>query len=137
MPEGWSTVTPGLFYDDIDSALEWLERVFGLAACVRIPGGDGKTLHAELQIGDQFISIEAALRHDDASQSPHTLGGTAHAIYIYVPDVDAHAARSRLEGATIDAELQNKHFGDRTYSVIDLEGHRWTFQQRIEADFDV
>jgi uncharacterized glyoxalase superfamily protein PhnB len=131
VPEGWSTVTLGLFYDDIDAAIEWLERVFGLLAHVKIPGPDGRTLHAELMAGEQFISIEAASRDGAAWQSPRSLGGMAHAIYVYVADVDAHAARSRSEGATIDGPLEDKHYGDRTYSVLDLEGHRWTFQQRI------
>ena len=46
-------------------------------------------------------------------------------------ELDAHCERARAAGAAIAAEPSDQFYGDRTYSAVDLEGHRWTFSVKV------
>jgi uncharacterized glyoxalase superfamily protein PhnB len=46
------------------------------------------------------------------------------AVQVYVDDVDAHYERAKAAGATINAELDDRDYGDRRYDASDLEGLR-------------
>jgi uncharacterized glyoxalase superfamily protein PhnB len=48
-------------------------------------------------------------------------------IYVLVDNVDAHCRRARAAGATIESEPEDKAWGDRMYTVRDLEGNQWYF----------
>jgi uncharacterized glyoxalase superfamily protein PhnB len=55
---------------------------------------------------------------------------------LYVDDVEAHYLRARAAGATIFAEPEVHDYGsdqwsDRSYGVMDVEGHHWWFTQRL------
>ena len=55
-----------------------------------------------------------------------------------VDDVDAHYAHARANGATITMEPKVSDYGeeywtDKTYGVLDLEGHHWWFCQRLRG----
>jgi uncharacterized glyoxalase superfamily protein PhnB len=62
-------------------------------------------------------------------QSPKRLGHATQYVHVYVDDVDQHFERAKGAGATILSVVEDQTYGDRTYSVEDLEGHRWTFGQ--------
>ena len=49
------------------------------------------------------------------------------AVYVYVPDIDAHFARAEAAGAEIVVPLKETDYGSREYSARDLEGHLWHF----------
>jgi uncharacterized glyoxalase superfamily protein PhnB len=49
---------------------------------------------------------------------------------VYVDDVEGHYEHAQALAATIVTGLQI-HAGDRRYQVADLEGHQWTFAQRL------
>ena len=48
---------------------------------------------------------------------------------VIVEDVDVHCRRAKREGATIWEELHETVYGEKQYSVEDLDGHRWLFSQ--------
>jgi uncharacterized glyoxalase superfamily protein PhnB len=45
--------------------------------------------------------------------------------------VDEHYEHAKAEGAEIEKAPEDQFYGDRSYIVADLEGHRWTFSERI------
>ena len=53
---------------------------------------------------------------------------------VRVDDVDAHYARARAAGASIDGEPQDMPYGLREYGARDLEGHRWWFSSPVKRD---
>jgi uncharacterized glyoxalase superfamily protein PhnB len=67
------------------------------------------------------------------TKSPKSLGGAnTQAVHVMLDgDLDAHSARARAAGAQIIAEPSEQFYGDRTYRVVDLEGHRWTFSVHV------
>jgi uncharacterized glyoxalase superfamily protein PhnB len=124
-------LTPSLVYRDPDAAILWLERAFGfeLTLIVRDPGG--KPGHIQMALGDAHIYIggDAWL---DCIASPASLGGkNTQILSVMVADVNAHYARAKAAGARIAAEPEDQFYGDRVYRAFDLEGHYWTFNQKV------
>ena len=122
------SVHPYLLYADVDAAIAWLERVFGLTPDTRIPGPDGKTSHAEVYCGDGLIMMGAP---GGGYRNPKALGAVTALVFATVPDVDAHFARAKAAGAEIVSGLEDKPYG-RTYAAKDPEGHQWHFVQEAE-----
>jgi uncharacterized glyoxalase superfamily protein PhnB len=65
----------------------------------------------------------------DWVRSPASLGGVnTQSVHVQLPGgLDEHCERARAAGAVITAEPEDQFYGDRTYRVLDLEGHHWTF----------
>jgi len=134
-PEGWSTISAAVFYDDAGAAIDWLERVLGFTTRLRVDGDGGAVMHSELTYGDGVIMVATPMRPH--LKSPRSLGGAnTQGLFFYVDDVDAHFARARAAGATIVSEPETKNYGEeygsnRGYEVVDPEGHHWSVSQRL------
>jgi uncharacterized glyoxalase superfamily protein PhnB len=136
MPLGWPQISSALFYDDAARAIEWLERAFGFETRLRVEDGAGGIVHSELVLGSGIVMVASAR---DGGASPRACGGAnTQSLFVYVDDVDAHAARARAAGARITREPEDKdygaeHWADRGYEALDDEGHRWWFAQRLRT----
>src|SRR6266478_700702 len=95
IPDGFHTVTAYLTQRDTTRALEFYRRAFGAETRVTMPGPDGKTLHAEVKIGDSIVFMS----DENPAMSPYvkapaTAGCVTGTVYLYVPDVDAAFKRA-------------------------------------------
>ncbi len=63
---------------------------------------------------------------------PQTLGGTSVGLLVYVPDVDTIVGRALAQGAKLDRPIQDQFYGDRSGTVVDPYGHKWTIATHIE-----
>lgn len=126
-PPGFHTVTPHLVVDGIDGALAFYAAAFGAEATLRLPTPDGTVVHAELKLGDCVVMLGQA---SDEAPCPKVLGGTASALMIYTPDVDASYARALEAGATGQLQPTDMFWGDRLCRLEDPFGHRWTMATR-------
>jgi PhnB protein len=127
-PEGFPRVTPYLLYNDVDAALDFMVKAFGFEERVRMPGPDGKAMHAEAGIGAGVVMMG---NPGSDYRNPTALGGATQLVYVYVDDVDAHCETARAAGATILREPADQFYGDRTYGAEDAEGHHWSFSQHV------
>ena len=127
------TFRSSVVYQDRRAALDWLTTAFGFEACLIITDDSGAVVHAEMKYGDGLIMV--ADEWADFTKSPKTLGGAnSQHLHVHVDaDIDAHCARARAAGAKILAEPADQFYGDRTYRVMDPEGHVWTFGQTVKA----
>jgi uncharacterized glyoxalase superfamily protein PhnB len=124
-------ITPNVFYDDPAAALDWLSKAFGFTKRMSMPGPDGGIMHAEMDVEDSVIMMSPT-SGADVWKSPKSLGGSVTlGLYVYVGDVDAHCDHARSAGAAVVSDPEDMFWGDRTYVVEDLEGHRWTFAQHV------
>jgi PhnB protein len=123
-PANMPRITPYLYYEDVAAALSWLGKTFGFRERMRMPGPDGKIMHAEMELGDGVIMMGCP---GPEYRNPKKLGATTQNIYVYVDDVDQHHKRARDAGARILAEVKDQFYGDRSYGAEDLEGHHWYF----------
>lgn len=134
-PAGWPRMSASLYYEDPRAAIEWLVRAFGFEVREKIETPDGVIEHSELTFGDAVVMVG---RPKDGARAPGAAGGSTGALFLYVDDADAHAARAVEAGATITRELADSDYGpeywaDRGYSCTDLEGHLWHFAHRVRS----
>ena len=120
-----------LVYADLDTAYEFLTRVFLLGPGELTRGADGVPVHGELQAGDGVVWL-----HPEAPtfglQSPRTAGATTATMAVIVDDVDAHHRHAAAAGATIDYEPVDQPYGYREYGARDSEGHLWSFMKPLD-----
>ena len=131
VPDGYATVTPYLCINGVVAAIAWYRKAFGAEErmCMAMP--DGKVVHAEIQIGNSVVMM--ADEHPALEfLAPPTRGGTTVHFALYVPDVDALFARAVAAGAKIQRPLKNQFYGDRSGTVLDPFGHRWTISTHVE-----
>jgi PhnB protein len=123
-PEGFFTLTPNLIVNDVDAAMDYYTKVFGATKRFGLPGPDGKTMHAEIQIGDSIVMLGAEMAEMGA-KSPKTLGGSPASLLYYVPDADAVIKAATDAGATVGMPAQDMFWGDRWGMIVDPFGHNW------------
>ena len=124
IPDGYHSVTAGLVVNDVDAAVAYYEKAFAATKRFAMPGMDGKTMHAEIRIGDSNIMISAE-HEKDRMLSPTTLGGTVGALQLAVKDVDAVFAQAVASGATAVMPVGDMFWGDRWGMIKDPFGHTW------------
>ncbi len=130
IPAGYEHSTPYLICQHAAQAIEFYKHAFGATELYRIPMPDGKVGHAEIKIADAIIMLSDEF--PEHGKSPTTLGGTTVSILIYVPDVDAFAARAEAAGATLVQPVKDQFYGDRSCRLHDPSGHSWSFATHIE-----
>jgi len=131
IPAGYHSVTPYLIIRGAARALDFYKAAFGAVELFRLPMPGDKIGHAEIRIGDSPIMLADESPEANAS-SPDALGGTCVGLMIYVEDADAMTAQAVSAGATILRPIQNQFYGDRSATVIDPFGHKWTIATHIE-----
>jgi PhnB protein len=130
IPEGYHSVTPYMIVDGAGEAIRWYERAFGATEVLRLPMGD-KIGHAEIRIGDSFVML-ADEWPDMGLLGPRSRGGATMSLMIYVEDSDAAFARALEAGATQERPVETQFYGDRSGTLVDPFGHRWTISTHVE-----
>ena len=129
-PEGYHSVTPYLNVDDAAKALDFYRDAFGATELYRLPMGD-RIGHAELRLGDSRIMLADEFP-EMQNLGPNRRGGATAAFLVYVDDADAAFAKAIAAGATVDRPLRNEFYGDRTGTVVDPFGHKWSLATHVE-----
>jgi PhnB protein len=131
IPEGYHSVTPYLYIKGAAGAIDYYKKVFGAKEHVRMPGPNGRIMHAELQIGDSMIMLADENLQIDA-KSPATLGGVASSLLLYVENVDAVTQKAVTAGAKLVRPVQDQFYGDRSGTISDPFGHTWSIATHVE-----
>ncbi|MEV5181929.1 VOC family protein [Streptomyces werraensis] len=129
-------VVPHIMVDDAAAAIDFYRRAFGAREDFRLEAPGGGVLHAEITIGRSVLMLgDAGVKEaEDASfTAPAFLGGgTSVTLHVFVPDVDALAARAEAEGAEVLQPPTDMFHGDRTAILRDPSGHLWVFLTHLE-----
>lgn len=125
IPEGMHTITPHLVCAGAADAIEFYKRAFNAVEKARLPGPNGKLMHASLTIGDSTLMLVDEMPEHGAL-GPKALNGTAVVIHLYVPDVDAAVAQAAAAGAKVTMPPADMFWGDRYGQIEDPFGHRWS-----------
>ncbi len=122
-----------LVYADIEAAFDYLIRVFGLGPGELTRNPEGVVVHGELEAGDGIVWLHPE-SPDFNLASPKTTGHATATMAVVVGDVDAHYRHAVEQQAEITYEPVDQPYGYREYSVIDLEGHLWSFMKPLDND---
>src|SRR5258708_29483316 len=120
-PDGWPTVTPRVFTDDVAGLVGFLKTVFGA-------GGELQSAApTEVTIGDSVVMISDG-------------GGVREAmpafLYVYVENADETYARAIAAGAESIEGPADMPYGDRRATVRDSWSNIWqiaTYRARRDA----
>ena len=130
IPAGFHSLTPHLVCEGAADAIAFYQKAFGAVELDRMPGPDGKLMHATLRIGDSVFMLADAFP-EWGSRGPLALGGTAVTMHLYVPDADAVWETALAAGAKPMMPLENTFWGDRYGQVADPFGHRWAIATHL------
>lgn len=135
-PEGMNSLTPHLVCDDASAAIEFYKAAFGAVETMRLPGPNGKLMHAALRIGDSTLML-VDQNPEWGALGPKLLKGSPVTIHLYVPDADATVAQAVKAGASVTMPVADAFWGDRYGQLKDPFGHSWsvaTPQRELSAD---
>ena len=133
IPEGHHTLTPSLVVHDGTAALEFYAKALGAEELYRLTTPDGRIGHAQLRIGDSIFML-ADEWPEWGVVSPKTIGGDAvsTSLHVYVEDSDSLFERAVTAGAEVVQPMTDQFYGDRSGTIVDPYGHRWTIATHVE-----
>ena len=131
VPDRYHTATPYLTIKDASKAIDFYKEAFGATELFRMPGPAGRIMHAEIKIGDSPVMLADEFPEMDA-RGPQALGGTPVGLCIYVENVDALFDRAVTAGAKVLRPVVDQFYGDRSGTVADPFGHKWTIATHKE-----
>lgn len=131
IPEGYHSLTPYLIVRGAATAIDFYVRAFGATELMRMPMPDGRIGHAELRIGDSQVMLADEMP-EMKIVGPQSLGGTSVGLALYVEDCDRVFKQAITAGGTVDHELKDQFYGDRSGTLVDPFGHKWTVSTHVE-----
>lgn len=113
-PDGWRTVTPRIFTDDVRGLAAFLRVVFGAT------GRQAAGRPMEMHIGDSIVMISDADERETC----------AACLYVYVEEADKTYRKAISAGATSVEKPHDTAYGDRRGIVRDGWGNTWQIATR-------
>ncbi|ARP97389.1 VOC family protein [Bordetella genomosp. 13] len=130
IPDGMHTLTPHLVCDGAAAAIDFYVRAFNAVEITRLPGPNGRLMHAMVRIGDSTLMLVDAMP-EWGSTDPKALKGSPVYLHLYVEDVDAVMAQAAEAGGTITMPATDMFWGDRYGQLTDPFGHRWSIATHL------
>lgn len=122
---GVHAVTPHLVCAGAADAIEFYKRAFDASEMIRIPGPDGKLVHACVSINGSSVMLVDEYP-EMGGTSPKTLNGTPVTMHLIVDDADGFVERAVEAGAKVIMPVEDQFWGDRYGLIEDPFGHRWS-----------
>jgi PhnB protein len=134
IPAGHEGLIPHLVCSPAADAIDFYKRAFGAEEVHRMPGPDGRLMHAAVRIDGRqvFLADDFPEYCGGKSQSPKALGGTPVTLHRYVKDCDAAIDRAAKAGATVMMPASDMFWGDRYGLIKDPFGHNWAFATHLK-----
>ncbi len=132
-------LSPSLVVDNAAAAIDFYVKAFGAVELGRVPGPDGRLIHAAVQINGFTVMLNDDFpeMNEGKSMTPQALGGTPVTIHLTVTAVEARFQQAIDAGATVLAPLEDQFWGDRYGVLADPFGHHWSLGQPVrEVSYD-
>ncbi|SAL79809.1 glyoxalase/bleomycin resistance protein/dioxygenase superfamily protein [Caballeronia peredens] len=130
IPAGMHSLTPHLCCAGAAEAIEFYKRAFNAVELGRLPGPDGKLMHAMVQIGDSKLML---VDENPAfgMLGPTAIKGSPVTIHLYVEDADATVKQAADAGAKVTMPVAEMFWGDRYGRLEDPFGHQWSVATHV------
>jgi PhnB protein len=134
IPDGKDGLIPHLVCSPCAKALDFYKKAFGAEEVQRMPGPDGRLMHAAIRIDGKFLFLADDFPEycGGKAKNPNALGGSPVTIHRYVKDCDAAIDRAVKAGATTVMPAADMFWGDRYGMIQDPFGHSWAFATHIK-----
>jgi len=126
-----NSIIPHLVCEGAADAIEFYKKAFDAVELMRLPGENGRIMHATLKIGDSTLMLA-----DDFPEygglGPKALKGSPVTLHLSSPDVDAAFKQAVDAGASVRMPPADMFWGDRYGQVTDPFGHHWSIATRVK-----
>jgi PhnB protein len=129
-PEGMHSVTPHLICAGAAKAIEFYKAAFGATEQARLPGPDGRIMHAAILIGDSTVMLVDEMPEWGAL-GPKALKGSPVTIHLNVDNADRVVERAVQAGAKVTMPVADQFWGDRYGKIEDPFGHHWSVAHQV------
>ncbi len=129
-PEGMHSVTPHLICAGAAKAIDFYKEAFGAVEQARLPGPDGRIMHAAILIGDSTVMLVDEMPEWGAL-GPKSLKGSPVTIHLNVDNADAFVERAVKAGAKVTMPVADQFWGDRYGKIEDPFGHSWSIAHPV------
>lgn len=129
-PSRMHSLTPHLVCDGAAAAIEFYKKAFNAVEEMRLPGPNGRLMHAMVRIGDSPLMLVDEMP-DYGTLGPKRLKGSPVFIHLMADDVDATVAQAVAAGAKITMPVEDMFWGDRYGQIEDPFGHLWSVATHI------
>lgn len=116
---------------DAAAAIDFYARAFGARELFRLTEPSGRVGHAEIDLDGHVLMLSEEYP-EMGVRSPDGLDATPVTLHLHVEDADATVARAVAAGGTLERDLQDHFYGERSGTVRDPFGHRWLIGHAIE-----
>lgn len=130
IPDGYHSVTPYLVCKGAAKAIEYYKNAFGATETVRMPGPEGRVMHAEVKIGDSMVMLSD--ENPDRGAVAPSGKGRSQSLMLYTDNVDAVFKRAVDLGAKSIQDPTDMFWGDRMGNLEDPFGHQWALATHKE-----
>jgi PhnB protein len=124
IPAGYHSLHPYLMFTNCVEAMAFFARAFGATEKLRMKDDNGRTVHAELQIGDSVMMMADEHPEIEAFAAAH-YGGSPVSLMLYVDDCDTTYNQALAAGATSLRVPTDQPYGDRMAGILDPFGYKW------------
>jgi uncharacterized glyoxalase superfamily protein PhnB len=124
------SVTPHLVCAGAANAIDFYKKAFGAEETARLPGPDGRLMHAAVKIGDSTVMLVDEMP-EWGSLAPTSLKGSPVTIHLYVDDADKFVDRATKAGAKVTMPVSEQFWGDRYGKIEDPFGHHWSVATHV------
>lgn len=123
-PRELAVLTVELFVPDVEASVRFYADKLGFET-LRVEREGGDASFAVVALGRAVILIA----HESLIGNVGIETGSGHGISVrvMVDDVDAMYARAREAGATVVSEIDDRYYGLRDFSILDLNGFHLRF----------
>lgn len=125
-------LAPHLVCNGAADAIEFYRKAFGAEELMRIPGQDGRLMHAAISINGAMLMLVDEMKEMGALD-PNSLGGTPVTLHLNVANADAAIDRAAQAGATVTMPAEDTFWGDRYGQVRDPWGHSWSIAHPLKT----
>ncbi len=130
IPAGMHSLTPHLIVAGAAQAIEFYKQAFLAVEIMRLPGPQGRLMHAQLRIGDSTLMLVDEMP-EHGCVGPKALKGSPVTIHLFVEDVDAVVAQAVAAGAKLAMPVADMFWGDRYGKLEDPFGHHWSVATHV------
>jgi PhnB protein len=126
----FQAVIPHLVCSGASDAIDFYKKAFGATETVRLPGPQGKLMHAAIRIGEAEVMLADEMP-EWGSVGPKALKGSPVTIHLYVDDADRFVERAARAGAKVTMPVSEQFWGDRYGKLEDPFGHHWSIATHV------
>ena len=130
IPDGYHSISPYLVCKGAAKAIEYYKNAFGATETVRMPGPEGRIMHAEVKIGDSIVMLSD--ENPDRGAVAPSGRGRSQSLMLYTENVDSVFKRAVDLGAKSIQEPTDMFWGDRMGNLEDPFGHQWALATHKE-----